>query len=138
MLLDTHVFIWIAVEPERVPTEVRSALKTAAALFISPISLTEIIIKHHKNPAAFPFSPDHAHKALSALQLSVLDYTARHAQYLAKLPEIHKDPFDRILFAQALAEGLPVVSTDDIIASYESEYESLEGSPLKLTIVRCR
>lgn len=138
MLLDTHIFIRIAVEPERVPAGVLSALKSAAALFVSPISLTEIVIKHQKNPAAFPFSPDHARKAISALQLSVLDYTARHTQYLAKLPDIHKDPFDRILIAQALAEGLPLVSADDSIAQYESQYESLEGSPLKLTVVRCR
>lgn len=137
MLLDTHVFIWLAVNPERLPAPLLATLKNTPSLFVSVISLTEIVIKHRKNPGAFPFSPDHAQKALSAMQLSALDYTVRHAQYLARLPAVHADPFDRMLIAQALAENLPLVSADQDIAKYENEYQSLEGAALHFQVISC-
>jgi PIN domain nuclease of toxin-antitoxin system len=117
LLLDTVAFIWALESPERIPRKARAALeKSDAVLEISAISLSEIAIKSAIGKLSL-FEQD-VRAGIADLRLRVLPYTAVHALRLFSLPLHHTDPFDRQIIAQALAEDISVITSDEIFSLY--------------------
>ena len=118
LLLDTATFIWAVSEPERLSRTAASALRKATAVReISVVSLIEIAIKQTRGKLTF--SEADAATGIADLRLRVLPYSAEHAFRLFDLPIRHADPFDRQIIAQALVEGVPVVTPDPAFNLYQ-------------------
>jgi PIN domain nuclease of toxin-antitoxin system len=118
LLLDTATFLWAVHSPERISRAAAAALASKAAVReISVISLSEIAIKHARGKLTF--HKEDLPEGLADLQLRVLPYTAEHAYALFDLPLHHGDPFDRQIIAQALAEDIPVVTSDESFRLYK-------------------
>ncbi len=121
LLLDTHIFIWWADEPERLDGRLLDALLNAEnELILSVVSLWEMQIKAQLGKLTFqrPLKElVHLQQSVNGLQL--LPVTSNHVFLLDELPLIHKDPFDRLIIAQALAENLILVSHDRVFEDYQ-------------------
>ena len=86
--------------------------------YFSSINIAEIAIKHVKNPLLMPLTPEQVREAALENNLRELDFGSSHAVALASLPLHHKDPFDRMLIAQAEGSQMKLMSHDDFIALY--------------------
>lgn len=118
LLLDTAIFIWAVGSPERLSSKaMRSMQNSQARLELSTISLSEIAIKQALGK--LNFSADDVRIGIADLKLRVLPYTADHAFQLFSMPQHHRDPFDRQIIAQALAEDVPLVSSDETFQFYK-------------------
>ncbi len=120
VLLDTHAFWWAISEPERLSKEGRAALLDESnEIFVSVVSWWELMIKRGRGNIQFP-SPDSflPEKTRSIGVESVMEVRARHVLELDRLPVIHRDPFDRMLVAQARAEGLTLLTIDAQLRKY--------------------
>jgi PIN domain nuclease of toxin-antitoxin system len=115
MLIDTHALYWLLKGDHRLGPRARSAVERAASLVVSDISLLEIAITASigKLPA-IPGLPDR----LRQLGFDRTGITDRALDLLQTLPLHHRDPFDRMLVAHALAEGLPVLTADPAFRAY--------------------
>ncbi len=112
LLLDTAAFLYAVESPDRLSKRASAVLRNQANILeLSAISLAEIAIKAALGKLRI--SEDAAQQALHDLDIRVLPYTAAHAFHLFRLPRHHSDPFDRQIIAQALGEGLAVVSPDE-------------------------
>lgn len=119
LLLDTHLLLWAAGHPERLSGEARSMItEPRNQLWFSAASLWEITIKHGLGRRDFRIDPHLLHRGLLDNGYSELPITGQHAMATAHLPPIHKDPFDRMLVAQAESEGALLLTSDDVVARY--------------------
>jgi PIN domain nuclease of toxin-antitoxin system len=119
LLLDTHILIWGAVEPERLSRAASSLIESLDnELMFSAVSLWEIAIKTGRGRAEFRVDAAVLRRSLFENGYAELALTGAHAAPLASLPPIHKDPFDRMLVAQAMIEGLTLVTDDPTVAKY--------------------
>jgi len=126
ILLDTHLLLWAAGMPERLPAPARSLLERAETEpVVSAASLWEITIKSGLGRTDFSVDPRLLRRGLLENGYSELDVTGAHATAVDLLPPIHKDPFDRILVAQARIEGLTLLTTDEIVARYPGPIRAL-------------
>jgi len=117
LLLDTAALIYAVESPEQLGRRATAALKNAQnVLELSTISLAEIAIK--AAVGKLQLSAAMVRQALQDLDIRTLPYTAEHAFQLFGLPLHHGDPFDRQIIAQALAEGIPVVTPDEKLGLY--------------------
>jgi PIN domain nuclease of toxin-antitoxin system len=118
LLLDTVTFLWAVSSPENISRAAMSALRSETSVReISAISLSEIAIKQARGKLTF--DQEDVVAGIADLQLRVLPYTADHAMRLFDLPLHHLDPFDRQIIAQALAEDVAVVTSDEKFRLYE-------------------
>ena len=118
LLLDTVTFIWAVTSPDRISSKAMRAMQgSQTRLELSSISLSEIAIKQALGK--LDFSADDVRIGIEDLKLRVLPYTADHAYQLFSLPQHHADPFDRQIIAQALAENIPVVTSDEKFRLYK-------------------
>ena len=118
LLLDTAVLIYAVESPERLSKRAAAALRNPEnVLELSAVSLAELAIKVSIGKLAI--SEVVARQALDDLDIRVLPYTAEHALRLFGLALHHSDPFDRQIIAQALAEKIPVASSDQKFSLYE-------------------
>ena len=118
LLLDTAVLIYAVESPEHLSLKVDAALlNPKTALELSSISLTEIAIKSALGKLRL--SAEAVRKAIEDLDIRILPYTSEHAFHLFELPLHHRDPFDRQIIAQALAEKIPVATPDEKFGLYE-------------------
>jgi PIN domain nuclease of toxin-antitoxin system len=118
LLLDTHVLIWAMQQPERLSPTARTALADRQnEIFVSAASVWEIAIKVASGRLAFPVAAIDI--MLAEMGFGVVEIAPRHAVELLALPRLHGDPFDRMLIAQARAEGLTLVSDDAMIRQYD-------------------
>ena len=118
LLLDTHIFLWWRGEPTRLPTEVQSRIATADIVFVSAASAWEAGIKVALGRLEIP---DTIESGVLASGFEKLPITFSHAERAAGLPPHHRDPFDRMLVAQAQAEGLTLVTHDRLLEPYSVE-----------------
>jgi PIN domain nuclease of toxin-antitoxin system len=117
LLLDTHVFLWWLDDPALLAEEARLAIANGrSSVYVSPISFLEIAIKEAL--VKLEVSGDIA-GSLEACRFTELPLTVTHAAAVRDLPPHHKDPFDRVLIAQARIEGLTLVSRDTQIGQYD-------------------
>ena len=118
-LLDTHVILWAAGQPERLPAKVRRLLGDPLnELVFSAASLWEIAIKKGLGRDDFQVDARLLRRGLLDNGYRELAITSAHAVAIDGLPPIHKDPFDRLLVAQSMVEGSTLLTTDPIVAQY--------------------
>jgi len=119
LLLDTHLLLWAAGDPSRL-SDAASALISAPEneLFFSAASLWEIAIKRGLGRADFKVDARVLRRGLLDNGYSELPIGSEHAVAIDSLPPFHKDPFDRILVAQATVEGITLLTVDALVAQY--------------------
>ena len=120
LLLDTHTFLWFIAGDVRLSNKARTLIEDMDNVrLLSTASLWEIAIKTSigKLDLGLPFGTL-IPQQLDGNLIDLLDITVDHAALVATLPFHHKDPFDRMVIAQALAEELPIVSVDPILDTY--------------------
>lgn len=116
LLLDSHILYWALTSPGKLTDGEKQVLENSLNdVLVSPASLWELQIKAGKGKLKLPrqFS-----EAIISTGFSALDITMAHANAIASLPNLHNDPFDRILVAQAKSESLTLVTRDDILNRY--------------------
>jgi PIN domain nuclease of toxin-antitoxin system len=119
LLLDTHLLLLGAGEPHRIPTAARAMLNDADnTLLFSAASLWEIAIKRALGRDDFQLDPRLLRRGLFDNGYLELTITSEHAIAVDLLPPIHRDPFDRILVAQATIEGITLLTADPLVARY--------------------
>jgi len=119
ILLDTHILLWAAAD--RLPIAVARYIENNAnILMFSPASIWEVVIKRGLGRDDFVVDPASLLSGLLSAGYRELAVTGRHALLVSTLPPLHKDPFDRLLLAQAMSEGIPLLTTDKQISRYPS------------------
>ena len=119
LLLDTHLLLWAVNEPDRLSSEAQRFFGDPAnELFFSAASLWEIAIKVSQGRKDVLVDPPILHRALLDDGFLELPVTSEHAVAIATLPHLHKDPFDRLLLAQAIVEGMTLLTVDDVLSRY--------------------
>jgi len=117
VLTDTHTLVWALSSPEALGADARAAL-AASPFTASVANFWELILKKGK-PGALVTDPlPWWEKYVAQTGIPALAVRSSHIRALASLPELHKDPFDRILVAQSIAEGLTLASKDALLARY--------------------
>ena len=110
-LLDTHILLWALGDSRLLSRKARNLIADEENIcFFSPVSLTEIAIKHRKRPQEMPLTANAARAAFLA--------AARHDTVMDGLPLHHSNSFDRMLIAQTFPEGIKLISHDDEVAKY--------------------
>ena len=119
LLIDTHLLLWAAADT--LPWKaIPYFTDDGNELFFSSASIWEVMIKKGLNRPDFQVDPLALHWGLMDNGYTELTISSRHALLLDDLPAIHKDPFDRILIAQAMAEGMALLSSDETVSKYSS------------------
>jgi PIN domain nuclease of toxin-antitoxin system len=119
LLLDTHIILWAAGEPEKLSESARNMLNDYRnSLYFSAASLWEIVIKRGVGRADFKVDAHRLRKMLILNGYIELPITSEHVLRVETLPEIHKDPFDRILIAQARSEAMLLLTVDAFVIEY--------------------
>ena len=119
LLLDTHLLIWAVSEPERLSAKAEGLMNDEAnQLFFSAASIWEIAIKASYKRSDFMVNVPELHSELLRNGYQELAVSARYTFAVVDLPHLHKDPFDRLLLAQAMREDLTLVTADATLASY--------------------
>lgn len=119
LLLDTHALIWFALDDPQLPANIRKKIAQSEYVFVSAASAWEMAIKAAlgRLPSALDLLTEFE---VSLIQrgFQIISMTASHAVRAGFLPGPHKDPFDRMLIAQAQAENLAIVSNDSVFDAY--------------------
>lgn len=115
ILLDTHLLLWALLQPTKLKSRAR-ALIEQNEVFVSSASIWEISIK--SSLGKLEADPRIVLEALEPAGLRKLSISAEHAAKLFELPPHHRDPFDRLLLAQALCEPLTLLTDDDVLGQY--------------------
>ena len=118
VLTDTHSLVWALSDPASLSAQARTVLGEAEVM-ASVANLWELLLKTRKKDALLTDPLAWWEKYVLATRIPTLGIRTGHVMALGKLPEIHKDPFDRILVAQAIVEKLPLVSKDSHLAAYD-------------------
>jgi PIN domain nuclease of toxin-antitoxin system len=119
LLLDTHLLLWAAATPGRLPDAARELLDDPQnAPIFSSASLWEIAIKRSLGRPDFRVDAPLLRRGLLDNGYNELSITSEHAVALDSLPPLHKDPFDRILIAQSIVEGVTLLTADPLVAQY--------------------
>lgn len=119
LLLDTHLLLWAAGEPNRLSTDARTLIEAPQnELFFSAASLWEIIIKSGLGREDFEVDARLLRRGLLDNGYSELPIGSEHVVAIDGLPSLHKDPFDRMLVAQAMVEGITLLTADSVVAQY--------------------
>ena len=119
LLLDTHLLLWAAIEPKRLSAKARTLLLDPAnQLIFSAASLWEISIKNGLDRSDFKVDPRRLWRLLLVNGYRELPVSSEHSIAVDDLPPMHKDPFDRILIAQARVEGMLLLTVDKAVAKY--------------------
>lgn len=117
ILLDTHAFLWWDANDLNLPPTLRAAIASLEnRVFVSAVTVWEIAIKRASGKLSFSGS---AARALEQHGFQPLPITVEHAEWAGQLPQLHRDPFDRLLVAQAQLEGLVLITVDDQILRYQ-------------------
>lgn len=120
LLLDTHTLIWSVDEPSKVSATAMAALQDPAAVrLLSAATVWELAIKvgQGKLTLSMPYR-QWLEKAIADLVLEILPITVEYGERYATLPPHHKDPFDRLMVAQSLVDGIPLVGVDAAFDPY--------------------
>jgi PIN domain nuclease of toxin-antitoxin system len=119
LLLDTHLLLWAAGQPNRLSAAaVRLIDNPANELFFSAASIWEVAIKRGLGRTDFQADPRLLRRGLLDNGYSELPVLSDHVVVIDSLPPIHKDPFDRLLVAQATVEGISLLTADSVVAKY--------------------
>jgi PIN domain nuclease of toxin-antitoxin system len=118
-LLDTHLLLWAAGQPERLSKPARELIENPDnALYFSAASIWEIAIKSSLGREDFKADARLIRRGLIDNGYQEIAISSEHAAGVQALPLFHKDPFDRLLIAQSLSEGMPLVTVDPLLSQY--------------------
>lgn len=116
-IIDTHIFLWALSEPERIDLARRREIESPAnVVFLSAVSVTEIMIKKSLGNLDFPHDPL---REAENLGLESLAFSVEDALPLGELPFHHRDPFDRMLIAQGQVRGMRIMTDDPKFRKYD-------------------
>jgi PIN domain nuclease of toxin-antitoxin system len=120
LLLDTHVFLWYITADPKLPESFRAATQDASNdVFLSSISVWEAVIKHGLGKLSFPtLQATYLTQQRTAHGIAALPVDEGAMVHLAELPPIHRDPFDRLLIAQAMQHELTLMTVDQLFSAY--------------------
>jgi PIN domain nuclease of toxin-antitoxin system len=119
-LLDTHLLIWVAADHPTLSDEARAVIEdTDNTLYFSVASMWEIVIKSALGREDFQVDARVLRRGLLDAGYEELSIESQHAFEVATLPPLHRDPFDRLLVGQAIAEGIVLLTHDDQIKRYD-------------------
>jgi PIN domain nuclease of toxin-antitoxin system len=119
LLLDTHIFLWLQTEPERLGESLRVVEDDRTELLLSAASSWEIAIKYQLGKLPLPEAPErYVPSRMRAIGVRAVAVEHPHALAVATLPPLHRDPFDRLIVAQASLLGLTVATADPSVAQY--------------------
>lgn len=116
ILLDTQIYLWYVADSPRLPAAVRDQISTSTDVYVSAASIWESCIKIAVGK--LDANPEDLLTGIEESGFEELPITAQHAAAVADLPPHHRDPFDRLLIAQALAGPLKLLSSDLVMAKY--------------------
>ena len=119
-LLDTHAFIWYTTDSSRLTATGRSLIDNGENdILLSTASVWEMAIKHSIGRLTFssPFI-EFIKQQIAVNRIDILEITFDHIEVVASLPLHHRDPFDRLIIAQSMAEQIPILSVDAIFDAY--------------------
>jgi PIN domain nuclease of toxin-antitoxin system len=116
VLLDTHVYIWRLSNNRRLPAHIRNSIDRAQQVYVSTATIWELSIKSARGK--LEPSGEHAIDALDKQPFIVLPVQLKHAKAVRNMPDLHRDPFDRVLVAQALTEDLRFLTVDSELSDY--------------------
>jgi PIN domain nuclease of toxin-antitoxin system len=121
ILLDTQCWLWMTLTPDRLSASARALVEAIdSELYLSAASAWEIAIKHSIGKLHLPESPTrYVPSRLDVTRTLALPIEHSHVLHVATLPPHHRDPFDRLLIAQAQLEDLPILTTDPLFARYD-------------------
>lgn len=119
MLIDTHILLWLLSDSEELSDKARKELKSGKEIFVSIVSFWEIAIKKSIGKLKLSYSMSDIEEKCNKYKISILPIRPEHLDLLEELPFVHNDPFDRLIIAQALKEGMPIITKDSIIPRYE-------------------
>ena len=124
LLLDTHIFLWFITADLRLPMLFRDAIREPKnEVFLSVASLWEVIVKYNLGKLPLPQSPEiYIPTQRRRHQIKNLSLHENAVKELVNLPNLHRDPFDRILICQSLANSLTIVTVDAQIQNYNVQY----------------
>lgn len=118
-LVDTHLLLWATIVPKKLSKSARQRLDDAGAQpWFSAASIWETAIKRALGRSDFDVEPRRLRRALLDNGWSELAISSEHAAAVNELPPLHKDPFDRMLIAQARTEGFTLLTSDKLVAQY--------------------
>ena len=119
IIIDTHIFLWALSSPSRLGSSKRNALEDLSnTIYVSSISIAELMIKASIGKIEIDFDPVHMAEETG---FALLNFGAQAALLLKALPFHHRDPFDRMLIAQSIAEGCRLMTDDIKIKRYDCE-----------------
>jgi PIN domain nuclease of toxin-antitoxin system len=118
LLLDTHIALWAITAHPSMPVRATELILTADAVFVSAASIWEISIKHALKPDHISISGQQALSEFQSAGFSLLAISPAHAAAIDRLAAHHRDPFDRMLIAQAIHEPLRLLTCDHQLAAY--------------------
>lgn len=121
LLIDTHVYLWWLQDSPKLSEKARAQIQGATEVYVSSASIWEATIK--ASIGKLSVDVDQLAAEISRSGFQELPITAAHAATVARLPEIHKDPFDRILIAQAVSEPLRFLTADALLKLYSELVE---------------
>ena len=121
LLLDTHVFLWCAKDDRRLTKRARALLSGATEIYVSSASIWEAAIK--VKLGKLDANVDALVAAIAGSGFLELPVTAKHAAAVCRLPDVHNDPFDRLLIAQAMCEPLRFLTADVALGRYSDLVE---------------
>jgi len=116
LLLDTHVLLWVMADDLSLSPAARSMVEQAEIVYVSAVSLWEVSIK--AGLGRLTIAAGHFAERVREAGFEPLAITWSHAEAVRTLPDIHRDPFDRMLIAQALSEPLKLLTADRVLARY--------------------
>jgi PIN domain nuclease of toxin-antitoxin system len=119
LLLDTHLLLWVISQSGRLSQPARQPIgEPDNELVFSTASIWKVAIKHGRGRDDFKVDPRVLRRGLLDNFYRELPVTGEHAVAVANLPPLHKDPFDRMLVAQSVVEGIVLLTTDPVVAQY--------------------
>ncbi len=124
ILLDTHIFLWFISGDNRLSTDVRDIIRDLDnEIYLSVVSVWESIIKYQLGKLPLPEPPEtYLPKQRELHQIASLTLDESSISQLAKLPPLHRDPFDRMLICQALQYGLTIATVDAAVRAYSVSF----------------
>ena len=123
-LLDTHIALWLLTDNKQLSPKARQAISSPNhRIYASVASLWEVAIKHKKYPDDMPLESGTMARLLQQSNVLLLPIKLEHIVATETLPDIHKDPFDRLLIAQAVSEPMRFLTHDEKLAPYSELIE---------------
>ena len=120
ILLDTHIFLWFIGGDQRLPIDMQEIIQDLDnEIYLSVVSIWEAIVKYQLGKLPLPESPEiYFPKHCDRHQIPNLDLDQASVTQLAKLPSLHRDPFDRMLICQAIQNDMAIATVDEAVRAY--------------------